>query len=232
MGLVVTGALAGIVSHVSEAEYGEEELNARLSDLDWTGQRALEHEQVLSWFVDRVPVIPLRPFSLHADENRVLARVEALAPSVSPMLESLVGRREWGVRVRGSTLVAEQLHKRSTRLVQLAEEIAAASPGRRYLLEKKRDSALAEELRELSTRVAREAYRTLAARAEQAKLLPLVVPADSTGTNLLLQAAFLVQEAAYSLFEQELAALIDRYRPQGFEFEFTGPWPPYHFVEL
>jgi hypothetical protein len=24
--------------------------------------------------------------------------------------------------------------------------------------------------------------------------------------------------------------MVNKYEPSGFKFDFTGPWPPYHFV--
>ncbi|HEV2643682.1 MAG TPA: GvpL/GvpF family gas vesicle protein, partial [Candidatus Elarobacter sp.] len=42
--------------------------------------------------------------------------------------------------------------------------------------------------------------------------------------------AYLVEDARYDAFRETLTALVTRYESAGFRFDFTGPWPPFHFV--
>jgi hypothetical protein len=230
--LVRAGGVAGIVSPVPDDAYGEETLNARLADLAWVGERGVAHERVLSWFVDRGPVVPLTPFSLHGYEARVRERLEEGGEQFRATLQRLTGRREWGVRIWRTPAVEAHLDDLSPQLQAMNHEIAAASPGRRYLLERKRATLRAEELRGISARVAREAFTTLARHAEAAQQLPIAAPSNPAAERTLaLHAAFLVADTEFAAFEQPLSELVARYRPAGFEWEFTGPWPPYHFVD-
>jgi hypothetical protein len=48
---------------------------------------------------------------------------------------------------------------------------------------------------------------------------------------LVLDAAFLIAPEHLDAFRRELTALIDLHGSRGFRFDFTGPWPPYHFVQ-
>ena len=48
---------------------------------------------------------------------------------------------------------------------------------------------------------------------------------------MVLNAAFLVPSAALEGFQKILTALVEQYDASGFRFDFTGPWPPYHFVD-
>jgi hypothetical protein len=47
---------------------------------------------------------------------------------------------------------------------------------------------------------------------------------------MVLNAAFLVAPDRLSDFQRELTDIVEREQPNGFRFDFTGPWPPYHFV--
>jgi hypothetical protein len=230
--LVRAGGVAGIVSPVPDEAYGEAALNARLADLAWVGERGIAHERVLSWFVDRGPVVPLTPFSLHADEARLRERLVEGGDRFRGTLHRLTGRRDWGVRIWRTGEVEAHLDELSPRLQALNREIAAASSGRRYLLERKRAALRAEELRGIAATVAREAFTTLARQAEAAQQLPIAAPNSTTAERTLaLHAAFLVADTRFSAFQEPLSELVGRYRPAGFEWEFTGPWPPYHFVD-
>jgi hypothetical protein len=75
-------------------------------------------------------------------------------------------------------------------------------------------------------------FEALAGRAEAAKALPTsVAGAAEPARPLVLKAVFLVAESSFDAFRDELSRLAGEYRPLGFEWEFTGPWPAYHFVE-
>src|SRR5438874_1458678 len=52
---------------------------------------------------------------------------------------------------------------------------------------------------------------------------------DSRG-SMVLNAAFLVAPAKLEPFQIALTDLVARHSAVGFRFDFTGPWPPYHFV--
>ena len=47
----------------------------------------------------------------------------------------------------------------------------------------------------------------------------------------VLNASFLLARAKVDEFRRALTRLVEEYESRGFRFEFTGPWPPYHFVQ-
>lgn len=230
--LLRAAGLAAVIGGVPEAVYGEEALNPRLQDLAWVGERGLAHERVLTWFADRVPVVPLSPFSLHEDEERVRARLEEESLLLQDTLARLKGRQEWGVKLwRQDGKLAAHLEELSPRLRALAAELESAAPGRRFLLAKKRDSLRGEELRSVGKEAAHEVYGILEECAERSALLPVAGGAGGAGERaLVLHAAFLVREEEFPAFQRRLSEAALRYTALGFEIEFTGPWPPYHFV--
>lgn len=229
--LLRAGGVAAVVGEVPAEEYGEEALDRHTADLAWVGERGAAHEAVLLWFADRGPVVPLSLFSLHADEARVLARLEGEGERLRADLERLRGHREWGVRLwRVDERVTEHLDRLSPRLEALAREIEAAAPGRRFLLLRKRESLLGDELRAVGAEAARQVYAALRPGAVEGALLPLAASPAGEGRALVLKAAFLVEEARYPAFQEAVAGAARQWGAGGFELEFTGPWPPYHFT--
>lgn len=225
------GGVMGAVSEVPTDLYAEDPLNARLTDLAWVGERGVAHERVLTWFADRGTVIPLAPFSLHHDEARVRERLEEDSARYQKVLARLAGRQEWSIKVwRIESAISEHLDELSPRVRALTDEMQKASPGRRFLLTKKRDAARVEELRTVSGEVARQVFEELRERAEASQVLPIPAPVEGSERTLALHAAFLVPETEFSPFQQSVSALAARYRRTGFDWEFTGPWPPYHFA--
>jgi hypothetical protein len=230
--LVAAGPLAGIIGDVPDDAYSEAALATAVADLEWVGPRGVAHERVLTWFADRGPVIPLSLFSLHAGEDRVRARLQADAERLRALLARLRGRREWLVRLwREADSPPEAVDAASSALRELAEQIAAAAPGRRFLLEKKRDALRTEERRRIGLAAARGTHESLAAAADGAVSLP---PAsDAAGVRrMVLNAAYLVTDDAFEDFRRAAAAAEADAQDAGLRLELTGPWPPYHFARL
>jgi hypothetical protein len=229
--LLRAGGVAAAVSEVPAAEYAEEALNARLEDLAWVGERGLAHEGVLDWYAERGPVVPSSLFSLHRDEARLRERLESGAERFLAALERLRGRREWGVKLwRDEAKLGERLEELSPALRDLSRQVEEAPPGRAFLLSRKRDTLRTEELRRIAARVGHTVYAGLAGRSADAVSLPLPTP-PAAARVLALHAAFLVDDGALPDFQRRLGELAGEFQPYGFEFEFTGPWPPYHFAE-
>jgi hypothetical protein len=47
---------------------------------------------------------------------------------------------------------------------------------------------------------------------------------------MVLNAAFFVSPDMFQQFQRTLTSIIDREAGRGLRFDFTGPWPPYHFA--
>lgn len=120
----------------------------------------------------------------------------------------------------------------SPRLAELREAAASASPGQRYLLERKLDAERKNELTSIGARVSRdvvEALRPLALDTIQNRIAGRGARAGDA--PLVLDAAFLVAPEALEQFQRDLTHIVERYATRGFRFDFTGPWPVYHFVQ-
>jgi hypothetical protein len=231
--VVRVGDLAAIVSDVSQEGYSDDALNSRLDDLAWVGERGLAHESVLDWFSERTPTIPLSLFSLHASRERLQTRIAAESFDFLQILERLRGKKEWGIKLwRKETEAREGIDSLSPSLQELASQIEAAPEGRRFLLERKRESMRVEELRAVSNRIAHDVFAALRDHADAGATVPLPNTSSSLDRVPLLHAAFLVSDASFASFQQAVTDEAGRLAGSGFELEFTGPWPPYHFSSL
>jgi hypothetical protein len=230
--LLSAGEVAGVVSQLPRETYSDDALNSRLDDLAWVGERGLAHERVLDWYAERGPVIPLSLFSLHADEARLRSRLASEEEAYAAVLRRLEGRREWGVRLwRRDSEAAGGIDRLSASLQAIGREIEAAPAGRRFLLEKKRQTMRTEELRTTSKRLAHDLFAALRELADGATTMPIPQGAGGERT-LLLHGAFLIHEERFPAFQRALGEQAAALAESGFEVEFTGPWPPYHFADL
>ena len=233
------GSLAALVSPLDAASYPEETLEERTGDLEWLAPRATAHDAVLTWASDRGAVAPLPLLSLFRGAAGVQAMLRRRADELEGALRRAAAGREYHLRVfRLDERLGAHLGKLSPRIGELESAIASAAPGQRYLLGRKLDEERRAEMRRVGVEVAREIHRALRECAAAAALDPLPRQSGGAGDGdarrhagaAVLNAAYLVRHDAIDDFRAELTRIIERREPEGFHFEFTGPWPVYHFV--
>jgi hypothetical protein len=221
--LVKVGDLAALVSELPDAEYDSASVEARLPDLDWLSPRAIAHDAVVSWASDQGGVVPFPMWVLFKDRPSLESGLTPRVAEFHGALDRVTPGREYSVRVFA---FKDRLAALSPAVAQLESEIEKATPGQRYLLERKLDSVRQNEAREVSASVSRSIHEDLAQHA----LGAITEPAPKTAATAILNAAYLVSRDAPEPFQSRLTDLIHKFEPLGFRFEFTGPWPPYHFV--
>lgn len=231
--LVREGTIAALVSLLESAQYQAHSVEDRIADLAWLGPRAVAHDRVLTWASDAGAVVPFPMFSLFRDEERVRGMLRERSEALQRKIERVAPAQEYTLRLfRLDERLHESMAALSPRIASLEEAAAQASPGQRYLLARKVEGEKKLEAERVAAEVAKEVLDALSARSIAAvrDTLPARRDDDAPGTAIL-NASFLVPRTGLDPFRKELTALLERYEPFGFRAEFTGPWPPFHFVE-
>ena len=231
-----SGDVGALISPVDADAYREGEIEARMADMAWLGPRARAHDRVVTWASDAGAVIPLPVLSLFRDSSRVRAMLGERGTHLAETLRRVGPAAEYIVRMfRLDAPMAAALALLSDSVASLERQMAAASPGQRYLLGRKLEQERTQEVRRIGQQVAGDVYATLASAAMEATRSPLPRgsgPAEGGAGAAVLDAAFLVRRDGTADFQHALTELVRQWEPRGFRVEFTGPWPPYHFVRM
>jgi hypothetical protein len=227
-----------LVSSVDSAAYLPDQVEARVGELAWLAPRAEAHDRVVTAAADAVPVIPFPILSLFRDEAAVRAMLAERRSELRRVLAHLRGAREYTIRLyRDDAKLSAALAELSEPVRELERSVAGASPGQRYLLQRKLDEERRAELRRVSREVAQATFGALEPIARQAVREPLPAaiagaePRESSSTQpAILNASFLVDDVRLDDFRARLSELITAREHAGFRVEFTGPWPAYHFA--
>lgn len=230
---IISGAShAALVTRVSAAEYSPETIAVSAGNVDWVRYRAEAHDRVLNWASDNTRVIPLPMWTMFSDDAAVAEMLAARSSEFDAVLARIADAREYTVRayVRSAEL--------QSKVSDLSEEFRAleahaktASPGQRYLLERKLDKERKETARRIVRQVANDIHAALSAVAKLAARDEVSAGlAASEQGQAILNASYLVPPSSMKEFQKTLTEFVNRYEGSGFTFAFTGPWPPYHFV--
>ncbi|MGE5101417.1 MAG: GvpL/GvpF family gas vesicle protein [Deltaproteobacteria bacterium] len=226
--------IAALVSVLEGGQYAPAALETNSGDVEWLSPRAVAHDRVLTWASDHGAVVPLPMFSLFSGQRAVHAMLRERSSQLSSTLASVARGREYALRVyRVDAELLAAVASLSPRLGEMAKNAEAASPGQRYLLERKLDGEKKAELRSVSQRIVEEIVSELEPHALRMVRSPIPRAADgetATRGTMVLNAAFLIAPDRFAALQSALTSLVERHGAHGFRFDFTGPWPPYHFV--
>ena len=226
--------IAALVSVLDGADYSPSAIERASGDVEWLSPRAVAHDRVLTWASDHGAVIPLPMFSLFSGEGAVQRMLADRGPELGRTLSRVAKGREYALRVyRIDAELAPAVVGLSPRLSELARTAGAASVGQRYLLERKLETEKKTEMRVVTRQIVDEIVDALSRSALSVNRSPIpkAPTADGSRGTMVLNAAYLIAPAALEAFQRTLTALVDRHGTHGFRFDFTGPWPPYHFVD-
>ena len=230
--LIAEGELGALVSELTGAAYEPDAIAASSGDMEWVAPRAKAHDLVLTWASDRGPVIPLPMFaSTFGSADAVRAMLRDRAAELKPVLARVARGREYALRVyRVDAELKAALPSLDEEMAKLKAAAEAASPGQRYLIERKLEERAKEELRSTSQRIAGEIRDALAGVALESATSPIPrVTSEAPGT-MILNAAYLIAPEGLRAFQERLTSIVNERQPSGFRFDFTGPWPAYHFA--
>jgi gas vesicle protein GvpL/GvpF len=223
---VIEGSLLGATSIVPTSEYGEGPLNERVQNIDWLAPRAAAHQDVNGKLLELTgAVVPLAFGAIYRGKDAVRGLLRARDSDLRERLRSVEGRAEWIVAIERDESVAEP----TDAVRSLDDEIAAAAPGRAFLLGKRREELAREERRAHDAAMTEQAALAIEEIGERVYREPLV---DDPATTAIARFSVLaIRESDFALRD-----LVDRLAsigaPRGYRLRLSGPWPAYRFGGL
>ena len=212
------GELAGLVSTVDLADFGEQALAEHMADLGWLARAAREHDEVVRAASRITTTMPLRMATVCHDDDAVHSRLESVLDSAVRVLPELDGRDEWGVKMFAIAASSDA-----------QERPDAPRSGADYLAQRRRELTRRDDSIESAARAAADVFARLAEVAAASRQHP---PQDrrlsGVPHQMVLNAAFLVDRESEDAFRAVVAAVSAQGPPGG--VVLTGPWPPYSFV--
>jgi hypothetical protein len=227
--LLDVGAVKAVTSLVPADVYDPAQLEPRMQDLTWVAEQGVAHEVVVAWFVDNAQILPAALFTMYSSTDALTEAVAERAELLSSELQRLRNKREWDVKISfNEKEVAQHAGMLSPRIAEVEKEIAAASPGKRYLLEKRRTDLLKHETRDAASRLANEVVEAVRAHAAEVRILPLPRTADDL--PVIMHAAALTERTHETGLVRALGEQQLRLQRYGITVRFSGPWAPYRFT--
>ena len=206
--------------------------DADADDPEWLAAAVQRHHAAIRNSFETGPVLPIR-FGTVMEERAVAPLLIAHHDRFAAVLDRFHGLEEWGVKLLCNPASLARGAARASETVRaLDAEIAASGPGRAYLLQRRRDAALAEALEASREAVVAHCRERLLATAVEAADLPAPRAAEARPEEMIANLAFLLPHERADEFTAAADALPNEHEGLWLIVEMSGPWPPYSFVDL
>jgi gas vesicle protein GvpL/GvpF len=224
------GEIAAVVGQVPLAEFLPEALEVRLRDTAWLEGRVRHHNRVISAIHARCAILPAKFGAVYERADDLRQALQGMQDAVRAQLRRVDGCDEWAVHLYVDPAVVAAA-RADTAVRRLEQELAGASPGKAYFVQRKLADERARAAERAMSAIAEEAYDALAphARAGQVVARPQP-PIHARGEAEALRATFLVPRPAADAFLDGMRAYAGS--RDGVRWEYSGPLPPYSFAAL
>ncbi|MCX6233320.1 MAG: GvpL/GvpF family gas vesicle protein [Bacteroidetes bacterium] len=231
--LKATGFYATI-KYVSESDFSEENLKKNLSDISWVEPSVRDHINVISKIMENSAVIPFKFGTIYQSEDSLKKFIEDYSDSLTENLHNIEGKEEWAVKIYcDRKALSEQIDELSEEAAALEKQIMASSPGKAFLLKRKKTDLIENEMDRLCKIYGQKYYNDFKNLSESTCLNNLL-PKEFTGRvdTMILNATFLVSKNKVADFNGTVDTLRKKDGNSGFIIETTGPWPPFSFISI
>ena len=207
------------------------ELAAVVSDTplvvyDPTRENALTHERVNEMVMTEFTVIPMSFGCLFRTEDDIVEFLKDTYDALTDVLHRMRDKIEFGLKVNWETdRVLEEIEQENEDIYRLKQEILNNQQSSTYFARMQLGRLVERALSEKSAEYVREIYDRLRDSAIASR------PNKLIGDKMILNAAFLVERENAPTFDRQVQEIAQRFEGK-LTFRYTGPWPPYNFVNV
>ncbi len=223
-----------VVKYVSENDFSEENFKKHLSDVQWLETNAREHIAIINLIMENNSVIPFKFGTIFQTEASLKKFVADYSDSLTENFRYVEGKEEWSVKIFcDRKALSEKIDEWSEEAATLEKQIMASSPGKAYLLKKKKTDLIENEMDRISKNYGQEYFDEFKNLSESTYLNNLL-PKEFTGREdtMILNATFLVNKNKVTDFKNTVDTLRNWDGNSGLFIETTGPWPPFSFISI
>jgi hypothetical protein len=221
--------IGGVQARVYTVQHGD--LAAVVSDTpiviyDPTRENVLAHEFVNETVMREFTVIPMSFGTVFRSEEDVSELLRSTYQAFTDVLEKMRGKIEFGLKVLWDRdKVIASLERDNDEIRRLKDEITRNAQSSTYFARMQLGRLVEGALEMTGNRFVADIHESLKQVAVASRSNKPI------GDRMILNAAFLVDREREREFDERVKEVSRRYE-ELLTFKYTGPWPPYNFVNI
>jgi hypothetical protein len=193
---------------------------------DPTRENVLAHEFVNETVMREHTVIPMSFGTVFRSEEDVSELLRSTHQAFSDVLDKMRDKIEFGLKILWEReKVIANIERDNDEIRRLKDEISRHTASSTYFARMQLGRLIESALEEMSSRYVGDIHDSLK---------PVAVASRSNkpiGDLMILNAAFLVERAQEAAFDEKVKEISRKYEDL-LRFKYSGPWPPYNFVNI
>ena len=193
---------------------------------DPTRENALAHEFVNETVMREFTLIPMSFGTVFRSENDVLALLKSTYQAFTDVLDQMQDKIEFGPKILWDRdKVVAAIERENDVILRLKDEITRNAASSTYFARMQLGRLVEAAMEEASNRYVADIH-------DQLKDVSVASRSNKViGDRMILNAAFLVDRSDEKSFDERVKAISLQYEDL-LTFKYTGPWPPYNFVNI
>ncbi len=193
---------------------------------DPTRENALAHEHVIETVMKSYTIIPMSFGTVFRTDDDIKEVLRSIYVSLKDVLKQMAGKVEFGLKVNWDRdQVIEELKREDEEIHRFNQEITRKHLQSTYLARMQLGRMIDKALVERSAQYVREIYdslRNVCVASRDNKPI---------GDKMIMNAAFLIDRQREADFDEAVNKIARKFGDR-LNFKYTGPWPPYNFVNI
>ncbi len=193
---------------------------------DPTRENALAHEHVIETVMKSYTIIPMSFGTVFRTDDDIKEVLRSIYVSLKDVLKQMSGKVEFGLKVNWDRdQVIEELKREDEEIHRFNQEITRKHLQSTYLARMQLGRMIDKAVVERSAQYVREIYDSLRSVC--------VASRDNKpiGDKMIMNAAFLIDRQRETEFDEAVNRIARKFGDR-LNFKYTGPWPPYNFVNI
>jgi Mg2+ and Co2+ transporter CorA len=193
---------------------------------DPTRENVLAHELVNETVMREFTVIPMSFGTIFRTKDDIIELLKSTYRAFDDVLEKMQDKIEFGLKVLWDReKVVDRLEQTDDEIRRLKEEITGNAQSSTYFARMQLGRLIESALEQTANGYVVDIHESLK---------PVAVASRSNkpiGDRMIMNAAYLVDRSRERDFDEAVKALSRKYEDV-LSFKYTGPWPPYNFVNI
>lgn len=186
----------------------------------------LAHERAVEEVMKEYIVLPVRFATITEDEEKVRKILEIEHDRFVDLLKNMEGKKELGLKaIFKEDVIYKEIAQNYEDIKKLKKALSSEPPTKTYYLRVEVGRKVEAALQEQKESYKEEILKTLSPLAQDTKVN------TPYGELMIINAAFLIENAKEAEFDQNVQDIEDKYGDK-IKFKYVGTLPPFNFVNL
>lgn len=193
---------------------------------DPTRDNALAHEHVAETVMKNHTIVPMAFGTVFRTEEDIKEVLKSIYSSLKDVLRQMTGKQEFGLKVTWDRdRIIEELKREHEEIRRFHQELTRKHLQSTYFARMQLGRMIDKALMELAAKYVRDIYdglRNVCVASKDNKPI---------GDKMILNASFLIEKERENEFDAAVTRVAQKFGER-LNFRYTGPWPPYNFVNI